>query len=60
MLLYILCVAADFPTCSNIFVVSDLPNDMSPDLAESSPCQGCMPHLPSAGLGEQSQPAIKE
>ena len=36
MLLYTLCLAADFPRCSCDFPVSDLHNDMSPDPARSN------------------------
>ncbi len=59
MLLCILCLAADLARCAYRHLVSCLPNDMSPDPAESGPCQQCMPHFPSASLGAQSQPAGK-
>lgn len=48
-----------FPDAYEI-LVSCLPDDMSPDPTKSRPCLECMPHLPSASLGAQSQPAIKK
>ena len=60
MLLYIFCLAADLPKCTYRNLVSHLPGGISPDPAESRPCEQCMPHLAKASVGAQSQPAGKK